>query len=189
MDRGTIKMDINEIMDNVITEKYESLSRNLDMNDRFIKITHFEGNAIGQIGETFVKNVFKTYNIPMKDIGKDIIHDEYDIISNNKKIEIKTARKGFRDGFQFNGINPIYNHDYIILIGLSTKQIYYKIISGASIYDHKTRSRFLTVKDKPRKLVSMNPGNTVNYKLTLRTKDLDNIETFVDELKKIFVDT
>ncbi len=147
----------------------------------------FEGNAIGQIGESFVKRVFHENNIPIKDENKEIIHDEYDIISNGKKIEIKTARKGMKNNtFQFNGINPIYNHNYIILIGLTTDKIYYKIISGKSYYDHKKKSQYLDVNGKLKKLVAMNPGNSVNYKLTLNLRDLIEINYFVDELKQIF---
>ncbi|MGN1221664.1 MAG: hypothetical protein ACI4TT_00345, partial [Christensenellales bacterium] len=180
-------MDINEIMEKIINDKYDELNHNDNDSDRFLKIKTFEGNAIGQIGETFVKQVFRSYNIPMKDIGKDIVHDEFDIISGEKKIEIKTARKGIKNNtFQFNGINPRYNHDYIFLIGITTNKIYYRIISGKSIYDHSTRSEYLVVGNKKRKLVSMNPGNSVNYKLTLTLKDLIEIDGFVDELKHIF---
>lgn len=179
--------DINLIMENIINDKYEELNKQQQLEDRFIKIRTFEGNAIGQIGEIFTKSVFKNFGIPMKDVGKEIVHDEYDIISGNYKIEIKTARKGIKaNTFQFNGINPIYNHDYIILIGLTTNQIYYQIISGKSVYDHPTRSNFLIVNNKERKLVQMNPGNTVNFKLTLNIKDLKKIDGFVEELKQIF---
>lgn len=124
----------------------------------------------------------------MDDLGKEVVHDEYDLISNGKKIEIKTARKGLKnDSFQFNGINPIYNHDYIFLIGLATDKIYYKILDGKSKYDHTQRKHYLTVNNKQKQLVAMNPGNSVNYKLTLRLKDLDDISGFVEELKSLFL--
>ena len=178
---------INIIMENIIDEKYNELNSTNEQNDRFIKIKGFEGNAIGQIGENFVKRVFREYNIPMQDLGKEIVHDEYDIISNNSKIEIKTARKGKRNTFQFNGINPIYNHDYIFLIGITTNQIYYKIIDGHSIYDHAERKHYLCVNNKNKQLVQMNPGNTVNYKLTLNLSELDSIENFINELHEKFV--
>lgn len=180
-------MDINDIMEEIIEDKFNELNNDKNDNDRFIKIRTFEGNAVGQIGESFTKRVFIENNIPMKDIGKEVVHDEYDIISNDKKIEIKTARKGLKNNtFQFNGINPIYNHDYIILIGITTSDLYYQIISGSSIYDHSTRSRYLMVNSKKKKLVAMNPGNTVNYKLTLSVKDLKKIDGFIEELKSIF---
>ena len=180
-------IDVNNIMENIINEKYQELNSVEEENHRFVKIKTFEGNAIGQIGESFVKKVFMSYNIPMQDLGREVVHDEYDLISNGKKIEIKTARKGFNnDSFQFNGINPIYNHDYIFLIGLTTNHLYYKIIDGHSIYDHATRKHYLMVNGNRKQLVSMNPGNSVNYKLTLRLNDLEDISNFVAELQRLF---
>ncbi|MBR5192476.1 MAG: restriction endonuclease [Clostridia bacterium] len=174
-------------MEEIINKKHEELNKEQKLDDRFIKILNFEGNAIGQIGEIFVKQIFREFNIPIKDIGKDIIHDEYDIMSGNYKIEIKTARKGRKNNnFQFNGINPVYNHDFIILIGLTTNKIYYQIIDGKVSYNHKNRKSYLTVNNRKRQLVSMNPGNTVNYKLTLTVNALKEINTFVDDLKLLF---
>lgn len=57
------------------------------------------------------------------------IHDEYDIqMDNNIKLEVKTARKGNNDTFQFNGINPAYNYDYLICIGVCPNKILYRIL-------------------------------------------------------------
>ena len=115
-----------------------------------------------------------------------MIHDEYDIIINNKKIEIKTARKGLKNNnLQFNGINPRYNHDYIILIGLEPTKAGFLIIPGKEIYDHKTRSFYLNINDKNKKLIQMNPDNQVNYKLTLSFNELKDISEITKELRKI----
>lgn len=180
-------IDVNDIMEKIIDEKYEELNISAEQAHKFVKIKSFEGNAIGQIGENFVKNVFRVYNIPMEKLEREIVHDEYDLISNGKKVEVKTARKGIKaNTFQFNGINPIYNHDYIILIGLTTNQLYYRILEGHSVYDHSNRKHYLMVGDKKKQLVAMNPGNSVNYKLTLPLSDLKDISGFVDELKKLF---
>lgn len=66
-----------------------------------------------------MKAIFIKENIAM-DNKQKVIHDEYDILSNGIKIEIKTARKGLKNNsLQFNGINPAYNNDYIIVIGLN----------------------------------------------------------------------
>jgi len=115
---------------------------------------------------------------------KDIIHDEYDILSNNKKIEIKTARKGIKnDTFQFNGINPNYNYSFIILIGITSNDVFYNIVPK-SRYIHKGRKHIVDLSNGQQKtLVAMNPGSNVNYKLTLNIKDLKPIEEFIGELK------
>ena len=109
-----------ELMQEVINRKYEELNYDKkNQNNIFWKITGFEANAIGQIGEEFVKEVFRKFNVKFDDTKKHI-HDEYDILLDDGiKIEIKTARKGKkRDTFQFNGINPKYNFNYIICVAI-----------------------------------------------------------------------
>ncbi|MCX2683528.1 restriction endonuclease [Campylobacter sp. MIT 21-1685] len=179
---------IKELLLQIIEEKHKEL-QNFNQSGIFDKIKDFEGNAIGQIGEKFVKEVFRNFKIPLDEIGKEIIHDEFDLLSLGKKIEIKTARKGLKNNtFQFNGINPKYNYDYIILIAISYDDVYYYIINKKFdyIYDHKLRKEFIKINDKPKQLVQMNPGNAVNLKLTLNLKELKNIENFVNELQNIF---
>lgn len=180
-------MNINELLLQTIEDKYNEL-KNFKKSGIFEKINEFEGNAIGQIGEKFVKKVFLALNLQMQEFG-EVIHDEFDICLNDgTKIEIKTARKGLKNNtFQFNGINPNYNCDYIICIGLSPQQAFFKIISGEKIYNHKTRKFYLKVDDKLRQIVAMNPHNQANYKLTLTLKHLKNIENFESELRKIFI--
>ncbi|WP_297193081.1 restriction endonuclease [uncultured Campylobacter sp.] len=181
-------MKIENILLELIDEKYNELKNKQDRGI-FEKILLFEANAVGQIGEKFVKEVFKFLNIPFEDFDKDVIHDEFDMISNSKKIEIKTARKGInRDTFQFNGINPKYNYDYIILIAISTKSLHYYIINKSKdyIYNHKLKKDFMIINNKEKQLVSMNPGNQVNLKLTLNLKELKDISNFTNDLKEIF---
>lgn len=178
-------MSVNNILLNIIETKYNELQK-FKTNGIFEKINSFEGNAIGQIGEKFIKELCKEFNINFQDNKNEIIHDEYDIIINNKKIEIKTARKGIKNNsLQFNGINPRYNHDYIILLGLQSQKAGFLIISGKEIYDHKTRSFYLEVNGKNKKLVSMNPDNQVNYKLTLSFNELKEIDKIIEELKAL----
>lgn len=76
----------------------------------------------------------------------------------------------------------------IILLGLTYDDIYYYIIDKRQdyIYDHKLRKEFIKINNKPKQLVAMNPGNSVNLKLTLNLKELKNGETLIDELKCLF---
>lgn len=178
-------MSLNELLANIIESKYEELGLTQPDEGIFHKIKFFEGNAIGQIGENFVKQVFIQAEFPLDDL-RDVVHDEYDILSNGRKIEIKTARKGAKNNsFQFNGINPLYNHDYIILLGITTNSVHYNIISEPAIYDHHLRKHFLNVNETRRQLVAMNPGNSVNYKLTLQLSQLKPISSFVEELHSL----
>ncbi|WP_371819873.1 hypothetical protein [Campylobacter upsaliensis] len=104
-------MDLEKLLLELIEQKYSEVQKK-QKSGIFEKILHFEGNAIEQIGEKFVKEVFKALNLALDELPGDIIHDEFDLLSNGKKIEIKTARKGLNNNtFQFNGINPKYNYD------------------------------------------------------------------------------
>lgn len=179
---------IKELLLKIIEDKHSEL-QNFKQIGIFSKINDFEGNAIGQIGEKFIKELFAILNLPLDTIDKKIIHDEFDLLSNGKKIEIKTARKGLKNNtFQFNGINPKYNYDYIILLGLTYEDIYYYIIDKKQDYkyDHKTRKELIKINDKFKQLVAMNPGNAVNLKLTLNLKELKNNESLIDELNTLF---
>lgn len=180
---------LKELLLNIIEEKHKELQQ-YEQNGIFSKIKDFEANAIGQIGEKFIKELFRECGISLDSIDKETIHDEFDILSNGKKIEIKTARKGLKNNtFQFNGINPKYNYDYIILLGLTYDDVYYYIIDKKQDYnyDHKRRKEFIKINDKPKQLVQMNPGNAVNLKLTLNLKELKNSTTLIDELKCVFL--
>lgn len=180
-------MDLEKLLLELIEQKYSEVQKK-QKSGIFEKILHFEGNAIGQIGEKFVKEVFKALNLPLDELPQEIIHDEFDLLSNGKKIEIKTARKGLNNNtFQFNGINPKYNYDYILL-GITTQSVHYYIVNKKQDYhyNHTLRKEYIKVNGKDKQLVMMNPGNQVNLKLTLNLKDLKPIVNFTNELYTIF---
>ena len=179
-------MNLNELLKNLMLEKYNEIAK-FKESGIFEKINEFEANAVGQVGEKFVKMVFENLGIKMQGFG-EVIHDEFDIcLTDGTKIEIKTARKGLKnDTFQFNGINPNYNCKYIICVGLSAKAAFFKVVSGEKIYNHKTRKFYLNVGDKQKQIVAMNPHNQANFKLTLSLKDLEPIEKFEAQLREIF---
>lgn len=180
---------VKELLLKIIEEKYQELQR-YEQKGIFSKIKGFEGNAIGQIGEKFIKELFLKLDLPLDNTDKEIIHDEFDLLSKGKKIEIKTARKGLKnDTFQFSGINPKYNYDYIIFIAITYEDIYYYIIDKKQDYkyDHKERKEFIKINNKFKQLVQMNPGNAVNLKLTLNLKELKNSRNLSTDLKAYFL--
>lgn len=181
-------MDLEKLLLKLIEQKYKEVQKK-QKRGIFEKILHFEGNAIGQIGEKFVKEVFKALNLPLDELSQETIHDEFDLLSNGKKVEIKTARKGLNNNtFQFNGINPKYNYDYIILLGITTQSVHYYIVDRRQdyYYNHTLRKEYIKVNGKDKQLVMMNPGNQVNLKLTLNLKELKHIASFANELMNIF---
>ncbi|GAA9838635.1 hypothetical protein VN0558_12690 [Helicobacter pylori] len=106
-------MDLEQTFLKIIEKKHEELNLGQGYNAIFSKIRDFEANAIGQIGEEFLKSVLNAIDGVIND---GIIHDEYDIMTKSGVFfEVKTARKGRTNNtFQFNGINPRYNYDFLI---------------------------------------------------------------------------
>ncbi|GHP38571.1 hypothetical protein VN1180_14090 [Helicobacter pylori] len=82
-------MDLEQTFLKIIEKKHEELNLGQDYNAIFSKIRDFEANAIGQIGEEFLKSVLNAIDGVIND---GIIHDEYDIMS-GVSFEVKTAQK------------------------------------------------------------------------------------------------
>lgn len=135
--------EINRILVDIIDTKYRELELDKINNGLFSKVRFFEANAIGQVGEQFVKQIFKLCKVPIASKIDQTIHDEYDILlKSGAKVEVKTARLGKSNTYQFNGLNPLYNYNYIVLIGISTMSVKYLIIEGKVLYNHKKKTIF-----------------------------------------------
>ena len=178
-------MNLEEKFTKIIERKHNVLNLGRDYTEIFSKIRDFEGNAVGQIGEEYMKLIVAEVTEIVED---GVIHNEYDILTKSGKyIEIKTARKG-RTGntFQFNGINPRYNYDYLVCLGICEDKLLYRLfLKSETQYIHKERNHFIIQGDYKRQLVQMNPDNHVNFKLTIKTDDLFDISNLVDELKEL----
>lgn len=176
----------------IIEEKYkeDGLDKK-NLENIFWKIVEFDINSIGFIGEKFVKEVLKLNNITFV-LNEKNIHTEYDVLLNNGiKIEIKTARLG-KEGkkFQFNGINPHYNFDYLICLGISKENVFYKMFSKKRDFKLSTLENEsiykIKVNKKLKKLTQVNPqNNNVNLKLTLKIEEMEEISKITNNLLKI----
>jgi|GEM_PF-1882971 len=175
-------MNLEDKFLEIIERKHKELNLGKNYNEKFSKVRDFEANAIGQIGEEYIKYVISSItNI----IDDGVIHNEYDILTESGLyFEVKTARKGRTNNtFQFNGINPRYN--YLICLGVCENELLYRIFKKSEIvYIHKERNHFVIQGDYKRQLVQMNPDNQVNFKLTISLRDLYNISNLVNELKE-----
>jgi len=174
--------DLEKTLLDIIERKHEELNLGRDYNAKFSKIRDFEGNAIGQIGEEFAKHIIGELTGIIDD---GIIHNEYDIkTANGILFEVKTARKGRETNtFQFNGINPNYNYNYLLCIGICEDSIHFRIFEKKEItYIHKDRKFYIKQDDFSKQLVQMNPQNQVNYKLTLNLKELFDICFLTEKL-------
>jgi len=179
--------DLESRLQEIIERKYQELNLGRDYNSKFSKIRDFEANAIGQIGEEFIKKIISEFTDVVDD---GIIHNEFDIQTQSGIFfEVKTARKGRNNNtFQFNGINPNYNYNYMICLGICEDSIHYRIFEKTEIsYFHRERKFYIKQGDFSKQLVQMNPQNQVNYKLTLNLRELFNIELLSTQLQLILV--
>lgn len=180
-------MDLDKKFKDIIEKKHKELNLGKDYNQKFSKIRDFEANAIGQIGEEFIRSIVSAIT---EIIDDGIIHNEYDILTKSGiYFEVKTARKGRKNNtFQFNGINPNYNYNYLICLGICEDEILYRMFLKSDIkYIHKNRNHYIIQGDYKRPLVQMNPNNLVNLKLTINKKDLHEIHLIIDGLKEILI--
>lgn len=184
----TNKEGLNDILKNIIERKHEELGLGKNYNSIFSKIKDFEANAIGQIGEEYARIICREItNIEQN--NDDTVHNEFDISTKaGVRIEVKTARLGKRGTFQFNGIEPRRNYDYILCIGICLDKVVYRIFSHNDIeYNHPMRKYFIKQDNGfSKQLVQMNPDNLVSYKLTTSQKQMFEIENLPLELRKIF---
>ncbi|MDR0927254.1 MAG: restriction endonuclease [Ignavibacteria bacterium] len=172
-------------LEEIIERKHQELNLGRDYNLKFSKIRDFEGNAIGQIGEEFAKAIISEF---IEIIDDGVIHNEYDVKTQSGILfEVKTARKGrSNNSFQFNGINPRYNYDYLLCIGICEDAIVFRIFEKKDVsYHHKDRKFYIKQDEFEKQLVQMNPDNQVNYKLTLNIKDFHNISLLSNQLQTI----
>ena len=84
-------MNLEQKFIEIIERKHRELNLDKDYSQKFSKIRDFEGNAIGQIGEEYIKMIVSEITEIVDD---GVIHNEYDILTKSGKyIEVKTARK------------------------------------------------------------------------------------------------
>lgn len=198
---------LNSIMENIINQLYAELTSRLDNNVMFPDIDYFEANGIGKIGEKFFEEFLKSNNIQYVD--NTITHNQYDFLikleKKDIKIEVKTARLGINNTFQFNSVNPNYSYDWVICIGISRNKLYFQYFSRTEDIkqDGYKLSRdgttllpkyFLSVKIpdntnsqpiKIIKLVGMTTKSTDSYKITLRLPWMFSITKMNDFLNEI----
>jgi len=177
-------IESDAILSGLIDIKYDEIKSN---EGKFAKIKNLQSNYVGQIGEEYVKQIL--HHISNYE-WQPTLHGEYDILlKSGIKIEVKTATKGCKvDSFQFNSINPSYNFDFLVCVGICDDKVMFRIFKKSEIKTIDTDgiiSYYIEQDNLRKKISAMNPGNEVSHKLTLSTKQLHNYSTFIEELKDI----
>ncbi len=183
-------MNLNDLLKKLIEEKYNELAK-FKENGIFEKINDFEGNAVGQIGEKFVKTFLTDcLGLEISQKHDEIIHKPFDISvkngANTIDIEIKTAQQDKNEKFQFNNIKPNHNCKYIVCMGITANKAFFNIIDGKINKNNKNKKIYLNVNNKRKLLTAMNPKDLVSFKLTLQLEDLEPIENFESKLRESF---
>jgi hypothetical protein len=139
-----IVKELEDKLQEIIKCKYLNVRLGKNPDAKFAKVIDLEGNAVGQIGEEYAKFLINKFTEIVDD---GVIHDEYDIQTKNGMLfEVKTARKGSKNNtFQFNGINPRYNYDYLFCLGICEDTIVFRIFEKKEISYHQ-RGREVCIK-------------------------------------------
>lgn len=122
----------------IMIENIEKVFRSQYENDEWIKGDYFKMNQLkpdnsGKVGELTISEICKKLNIPYKyEENKNSRDGTYDIIINNKMIELKTARKSFEKfNFQHECLHRKVIYDYFAFLDIyPTGQIIFTLIKN-----------------------------------------------------------
>lgn len=144
----------------------------------FEKIKLIPNTKVGDVGQDFVEalcaKIGLSCTFPKNPQGKRSRNNDWDILINGCKFELKTASEDTNGSFQFNHIRHHRHYDAVLCIGISPGGIHV----GAW-----TKSELAT--GKAGNLVTMDKGSSATFKLTKRKDKLFPI----DEFKNVVRDT
>ena len=101
----------------VVSEQYEKQKKADTWGGKsFEKISKLKNDFSGKVGERWVQEQCKAFNIPHV-YDEDIIDSDatYDIVVKDKKVEIKTARIGVDKGFQHESLRSTGCDKYVFV--------------------------------------------------------------------------
>ena len=160
-------------------------------NSIFETLNKLKNDHSGKVGELFIETLCINGDINHEYKGDTLSKDgTYDIIINNKKIEIKTAKIGIHNSFQHENIRTD-GYDYLIFLDITPSNIYITILPK---FDLKIKSNIFERTPHLRK------GSSDVYKIDFNIKilekmiiknnslkisdktDLEEIYTFIENL-------
>lgn len=162
--------NLKDLLENILAK---SESYKIWSNKYFSNIKKLSSTERGELAERFVELSLNSLNFTVKRAKNK--KDSFDIMVNNKKVEIKQATLDVNKCFQFNGIRYHRDYDFLFVLGVSPTDIFFNIYTAEDIKTHKIG-----------KLVSMEKGVVGSQKLTKKPQDLYNIELLDELARKIF---
>ena len=147
---------------------------------QFSQIVSVEKGLRGEVGEDFVVKMlqFVGYSDAEKITGRSSrlqTTGAFDILANEKRIEVKTASEDIHGNFQFNGIkyNGATPYDLLILVGIAPDKVFFRICKKGDI---------------PQNLPMMAKNTPGTHKWTLTSKKtsdkMHTMEDFAEQANK-----
>ncbi|MDA8031469.1 MAG: hypothetical protein MPK62_10180 [Alphaproteobacteria bacterium] len=139
----------------------------------FEYVKYISNTNKGNLGEQFAYEMFNLVFPEGEIVWKDHSRDDYDIMVNGIKFEVKTATQDKQGGFQFNGIRFDTKYDYLLLIGIGHDDLYFEAVSRSKLTDES--------------MVPMAKGVNSSFKLTIKIRGerLHSINEFDHFMKNL----
>ena len=135
-------------------------------NSPLESLNKLKNDCSGKVGELFIEMICKNSSVQCSYNGDINSKDgTYDIIINDKKVEIKTAKLGKHKGFQHESLRS-NGYDYLLFLDITPSSFYITILPR---FDLHSKSDLLGRKAHLRK------GTNDVFKLDLNEKILNNL--------------
>ncbi len=149
----------------------ENTPNNVWSGSALATFKHLAGTNKGEIGEVFIERFLNHHNILAKR-GINRTHP-WDMEIGNEKFEVKAASLGKNGTFQFNHIRLDRDYRYLLCLGVRPNDILAKYWRKGDVAE-----------GKPGRLVRMAEGQSITFKLTLKSEGLEPINSLPINLRK-----
>ena len=129
-----IKKSPGIILQRIIKNEYEKQENtNLWLNSPYNLINNLKNDYSGRVGERYINEICKIADIPNIYKNDEISKGgTYDIIINNKKVEIKTARYGLSKSFQHESLRN-NSSDFYLFMDIKPSYFYLTVLPSFNL--------------------------------------------------------
>jgi len=182
---------LNEIIKVILSKR-----NNIWLGSKYEQINLLKNDESGKAGELLIKQFCKKNNIKTS-YYEDIISTDgtYDIIIENKKVEIKTARVSSNGSFQHEGLRLDEYSDFYFFIDILPEYYYLTIIPSKTIkkeikhsilgiMPHLRRRTENTYKLDFRETTSIKKAIAAGISIKVEDEENNNLKAFIIESLK-----
>ncbi|QNM93642.1 hypothetical protein H9M94_03550 [Mycoplasma sp. Pen4] len=154
---------ITSIKERLIYLIRTEVSQNIwEKDDLFYEMKLLSIDQRGRVGEHFLRDVFQELNMNVEYINN--AHGDFDLIVNNKRIEIKTATLDTNQKFQHEGIKDSDKWDAVAFLDIAPNQIYLTIIPKVSFRFNVSYINKNGVESKKGELNFLNISQNIHFR-------------------------